>query len=40
MLTCNDSNRFLTRVLAGLMIAVTVVVGSLTHAVSNMQSFI
>jgi hypothetical protein len=40
MFTCNDSNRFLTRVLAGLMIAVTVVVGSLTHAVSNMQSFI
>jgi hypothetical protein len=40
MLTCNDSNRFLTRVLAGLMIAVTVVVGSLTHAVSNMQSFV
>jgi hypothetical protein len=40
MFTCNDSNRFLTRVLAGLVIAVTVVVGSLTHAVSNMQSFI
>jgi hypothetical protein len=40
MLTCNDSNRFLTRVLAGLLIAVTVVVGSLTHAVSNMQSFV
>jgi hypothetical protein len=40
MFTCNDSNRFLTRVLAGLMIAMTVVVGSLTHAVSNMQSFV
>ena len=40
MFTCNDSDRFLTRVLTGLMIAVTVVVGSLTHAVSNMQSFI
>jgi hypothetical protein len=39
MFTCNDSNRFLARVLAGLMIAVTVVVGSLTHAVSNMHSF-
>ena len=38
MFTCNDSNRFLTRVLAGLMIAVTVVIGSLTHAVANMQS--
>jgi hypothetical protein len=40
MFTCNDSNRFLTRVLAGLMIGVTVVVGSLTHAVSSMQSFV
>ena len=40
MFTCNDSNRFLTRVLAGLMIAITVVVGSLTHAISNMQSFV
>ena len=40
MFTCNDSNRFLTRVLAGLMIAVTVVAGSLTHAVVNMQSFV
>ena len=40
MFTCNDSNRFLTRVLAGLMIAMTVVVGSLTHAISNMQSFV
>jgi hypothetical protein len=39
MFTCNESNRFLTRILAGLMIAVTVVVGSLTHAVANMQSF-
>jgi hypothetical protein len=39
MFTCNDSNRFLTRVLAGLMIAVAVVVGSLTHAVVNMQAF-
>jgi len=39
MFTCNESNRFLTRILAGLMIAVTVVVGSLTQAVVNMQSF-
>ena len=39
MFTCSDSNRFLTRVLAGLMIAVTVVVGSLMHAVANMQAF-
>ena len=40
MFTCNDSNRFLTRVLAGLMIAVTVVVGALTHAVANIQAFV
>jgi hypothetical protein len=40
MFTCNDSNRFLRRILGGLMIAVTVVVGSLTHAVTNVQSFI
>ena len=40
MFTCNDSDRFLTRVLAGLVIAVTVVVGSLTHAVASMQSFV
>jgi hypothetical protein len=40
MFTCNDSTRFLSRVLAGLMIAVTVVVGSLTHAIANMQSFV
>ena len=40
MFTCNDSNRFLTRVLAGLMIAVTVVVGALTHAVTNIQAFV
>jgi hypothetical protein len=40
MFTCKDSDRFLTRVLAGLMIAVTVVAGSLTHAIVNMHSFV
>lgn len=40
MFTCNDSNRFLRRMLGGLMIAVTVVAGSLTHAVTNVQAFI
>ena len=39
MFTCNDSNRFLHRILGGLMIAVTVVIGSLTQAVTNVQSF-
>jgi hypothetical protein len=40
MLTCNESERFLSRVLAGLVVAVTVVVGALTHAVSNSQAFV
>jgi hypothetical protein len=40
MFTCNESNRFLNRLLAGLMIAVTVVVGALTHAVATSQAFI
>jgi hypothetical protein len=40
MFTCNDSNRFLARVLAGLMLGVTVVVGSLLHATANVQSFL
>ena len=39
MFTCKESNRFLARTFAGLIIAVTVVVGSLTHAVANMQTF-
>ncbi len=39
MLTCNESDRFLSRVLAGLMIAVTVVVGALVHAVTASQAF-
>ena len=39
MFTCKESDRFLARILAGLMIAVTVVMGSLTHAVANMQTF-
>jgi len=40
MLTCNETDRFTTRVLAGLVLAVTVVLGSLTHAVANMQAFV
>lgn len=40
MFTCKESDRFLSRLFGGLMIAVTVVVGSLGHAVSNMQSYI
>jgi hypothetical protein len=40
MMTCNESNRFLSRVLAGLMIAMTVVVGALTHAVAGSQAFV
>ena len=40
MFTCNAQNRFLARVLAGLMIGVTVVVGSLLHAATNAQAFL
>jgi hypothetical protein len=40
MFTCNDSNRFLARVLGGLMLGVTVVVGSLMHAMANVHSFL
>ena len=39
MFTCTDTDRFTTRILAGLVIAVTIVMGSLTHAVTNMQTF-
>jgi len=39
MFTCTDSDRFTTRILAGLVLAVTIVVGSLTHAVTNIQTF-
>jgi hypothetical protein len=39
MFTCTDANRFTTRILAGLVLAVTIVVGSLTHAVTNIQTF-
>jgi len=39
MFTCNDTDRFTTRVLAGLVLAVTIVMGSLTYAVTNIQAF-
>ncbi len=39
MLTCNETDRFTTRVLAGLVLAVTIVMGSLTYAVANIQTF-
>jgi hypothetical protein len=35
-----ESDRFVSRLFGGLMIGVSVVVGSLGHAVSNMQSYI
>jgi hypothetical protein len=40
MFTCKTCDKFTTRVLAGLVLAVTIVVGSLTHAVSNVQTYI
>jgi hypothetical protein len=39
MFTCTDTDRFTTRILAGLVLAVTIVMGSLTHAVTNIQAF-
>ena len=40
MFTCTDTDRFTTRILAGLVLAVTIVVGSLTHAVTIIQTFV
>lgn len=40
MLTCTESSRYVSRVFAGLVIAVTVVVGALTHAVASSQAFV
>jgi hypothetical protein len=39
MFTRNTCDSYTTRVLAGLVVAVTIVVGSLTYAVSNVQAF-
>ncbi len=40
MLTRSNSNPLMSRVLAGLTVTVALVVGSLTHAVANMQVLI
>jgi hypothetical protein len=39
MFTCNNVDSFTTRILAGLVLAVTIVFGSLTYAVANMQAY-
>jgi len=39
MTTCNKYDRFSTRILAGLVIAVTIVFGSLAYALSNVQAY-
>jgi hypothetical protein len=39
MFTCSNFDSFTTRVLAGLVVSVTIVFGSLTYAVGNMQAF-
>jgi hypothetical protein len=39
MFTCSNKDRFAASVLAGLVITVTIVMGSLTYAVSNIQAF-
>lgn len=38
MPTCNATDRFLARVLAGLFISLTVVTGSLVHAVAHLHA--
>lgn len=40
MFSCKNYDKFASRVLAGLVLAVTIVVGSLTHAVSNIETYI
>jgi hypothetical protein len=40
MFTCSNVDRFTARVLSGLVVSVTIVFGSLTYAVSNMQAFV
>ena len=39
MLTCNENDRFAARILAGLVVTVTIVMGSLTYAAANIQAF-
>ena len=40
MLTRNESDRFHTRVFAGLVVAIVLVVSALTHAVAGSQAFV
>lgn len=37
MFSCNHADAFTTRILAGLVLALTIVMGSLTYAVANIQ---
>ena len=37
---CSESDRFLGRVLAGLLVVVTIAVGALVHAGMNVQAFL
>ena len=37
MFTCNNVDRFTTRVLSGLVVTVAIVMGTLTYAVTNIQ---
>jgi len=40
MFTSNASDRFLARLLAGVMIGVTVIAGSLLHAATHAQAYL
>jgi len=40
MFNRNNIDRFTARIFAGLVVAMTIVVGSLTHAALNVQAFV
>jgi hypothetical protein len=39
MFTCSNADSFTTRILAGLVVSVMIVMGSLTYAVANIQTY-
>jgi hypothetical protein len=40
MLNCSNVDRYTARVFTGLVLAMTIVVGALTHAACNVQAFV
>jgi hypothetical protein len=39
MMTCSNADSFTVRLLAGLVVGVMIVMGSLTYAVANIQTY-